>query len=146
MVWGNPLISLSYMYLSSFPRTTCWRECLFSTVYSCLLCCRLIDCMYVGLFWALCSVPLICKSHYASVKLFSLLSWLYQSSSIHSLSHVWPFATPWTAAGQASLYFTVSQSLLKLMSIELVMPSNHLIFFFLLLHRPSIFPSIRVFF
>src|SRR5574342_552508 len=54
-------------------------------------------------------------------------------------------ATPWTAAHQASLSSTVSQSLLKLMSIESVMPSNHLILCHLLLLLPSIFPSIRVF-
>ena len=54
-------------------------------------------------------------------------------------------ATPWTAACQASLSFTISQSLLKLMSIELVMPSNHLILCHPLLLLPSIFPSIRVF-
>ena len=54
------------------------------------------------------------------------------------------FATPWTAACQASLSITNSQSLLRLMSIELVMPSNHLILYHLLL-LPSIFPSIRVF-
>ena len=53
--------------------------------------------------------------------------------------------TPWTAAHQASLSFTNSQSLLKLMSIKLVMPSNHLIFCCPLLLLPSIFPSIRVF-
>ena len=53
--------------------------------------------------------------------------------------------TPWTVAGQASLSITHSQSLLKLMSIELVMPSNHLIFDRPLLLPPSIFPSIRVF-
>ena len=52
---------------------------------------------------------------------------------------------PWTAARQASLSFTISWSLLKLMSIELVMPSNHLIFSHSLLLLPSIFPSIRVF-
>ena len=51
-----------------------------------------------------------------------------------SLSHVWLFATPWTAARQASLSFTISQSLLKLTSIESVMPSNHLIFYRPLLH------------
>ena len=56
------------------------------------------------------------------------------------------FATPWTAACQASLSITNSQSLLKLMSIESVMPSNHLILCHLLLLPPSIFPSIRVFF
>ena len=55
------------------------------------------------------------------------------------------FVTPWTAACQASLSFTISQSLLKLMSIELVMPSNHLILCHPLLLPPSIFPSIRVF-
>ena len=54
-------------------------------------------------------------------------------------------ATPWTAAGQASLCITHSQSLLKLMSIEWVMPSNHLILCCPLLLLPSIFPSIRVF-
>ena len=53
--------------------------------------------------------------------------------------------TPWTAACQTSLSFTISQSLLKLMSIELVMPSNHLILCHPLLFLPSIFPSIRVF-
>ena len=55
-------------------------------------------------------------------------------------------ATPWTAERQASLSCTLSQSLLKLMSIELVMPSNHLVFCCPLLLLPSIFPSIRVFF
>ena len=65
-------------------------------------------------------------------------------SLVQSLSHVWLFVTPWTAACQASLSITNSQSLLKLMSIESVMPSNHLILCRLLL-KPSIFPSIRVF-
>ena len=67
-----------------------------------------------------------------------------QFSSVQSLSRVRLFATPWTAACQASLSITNSQSLLKLMSIELVMPSNHLAFCCPLL-LPSIFPSIRVF-
>ena len=66
------------------------------------------------------------------------------SSSVQSLSHVQLFSTPWTATGQASLSITNSQSLLKLMSIESVMTSNHLILCRLLL-PPSIFPSIRVF-
>ena len=61
------------------------------------------------------------------------------------LSYVQLFVTPWTAAHQASLSFTISLSLLKLMSIELVMPSNHLILCHPLLLLPSIFPSIRVF-
>ena len=65
-------------------------------------------------------------------------------SSVQSLSHVQLFATPWIAARQASLSITNSWSLLKLMSIKLVMPSNHLILCRLLLLPPSIFPSIRV--
>ena len=69
----------------------------------------------------------------------------YRFSSVQSLSHVWLFATPWTAAHQASLSITNSWSLVKLMSIELVMPSNHLIFCHPFLLLPSVFPSIRVF-
>jgi len=61
------------------------------------------------------------------------------------LSHVQLFLTSWTAACQASLSITISQSLFKLMSIELVMPSNYLILCHLLLLLPSVFPSIRVF-
>ena len=68
-----------------------------------------------------------------------------QFSSIQSLSCVQLFATPWTAACQASLSVTNSRSLLKLMSIESVMPSNHLTLWHPLLLPPSIFPSIRVF-
>ena len=63
---------------------------------------------------------------------------------VQSLSHVRHFATPWTAARQASPSFTTSRSLLKLMSIESVMPSNHFILYCTLL-QPSILPSIRVF-
>ena len=66
--------------------------------------------------------------------------------SVQSLSHVWLFATPWTTAQQASLSITNSWSLPKLMSIELVMPSNHLILCLPLLLLPPIPPSIRVFF
>ena len=65
-------------------------------------------------------------------------------SSVQSLSHVRFFATPWTAVCQASLSIANSQSLLKLMSIESVMPSNHLILCRSLLLPPSVFPSIRV--
>ena len=64
---------------------------------------------------------------------------------VHSLSCVRLFATPWTAAPQASLSFIISWSLLKLMSIESVMPSNHLILCHPFLLLPSIFSSIRVF-
>ena len=65
--------------------------------------------------------------------------------SFQSFSHVQLFATPWTAAHQAFLSITNSRSLLKLMSIESVMPSNHLILYHPLLLLSSIFPSIRVF-
>ena len=67
------------------------------------------------------------------------------SSSVQLLSRVRLFATPWISAGQGPLSITNSRSLPKLMSIELVMPSNYLIFCYPLLLLPSIFPSIRVF-
>ena len=66
-------------------------------------------------------------------------------SSVQSLSHVWLFVTPWTATCQATLSIINSWSMLKLMSIESVMPSNHLILCHPLLLLPSVFPSIRVF-
>ena len=65
--------------------------------------------------------------------------------AVQLLSRVWLIATPWTAALQASLSFTISWSLLRLMSIESVMPSNHIILCCPLLLLPPIFPSIRVF-
>ena len=68
-----------------------------------------------------------------------------QFSSVQSLSHVWLFVTLWTAARQASLSITNSQSLLKLTSAESVMPSNHLILCRPCLLLPSVFPSITVF-
>ena len=68
----------------------------------------------------------------------------FQFSSAQSLSHVWLFATPWTTACQASLSITNSRSLLKLMSIKLVRPYNHLILCVPLLLLPSIFPNIRI--
>ena len=70
---------------------------------------------------------------------------VYQVSSVQPLSRVWLFATPWTVAHQASLSITNSQRLPKLMSIESVMPSNHLILCHPLLLPHSIFPGIRVF-
>ena len=75
---------------------------------------------------------------------FSPLSLFFpRFSSVQLLSHVWLFATPWIAAHQASLSITNSLSAPKLMSVELVMPSNHLIFCCSLLLLPSVFPSIR---
>ena len=74
------------------------------------------------------------------------VAWLlFFVAVVHSLSHVWLFVTPWTAAHKASLSFTVSLSLLKLMSMESMMPSSHLILCRPLLLLPSIFPSISVF-
>ena len=86
--------------------------------------------------WQMNSLPL---SHLGSPNRLHLFS------SVQSLSRVQLFATPGTAAHQASLSITNSWSLLKLISIELVMPSNHLIFCHPLLLLPSMFPTIRVF-
>ena len=69
----------------------------------------------------------------------------FQFSSVQLLSHVQLFVTPWTTAHQASLFIANAQSLLKFMSIESVMPSNHLTLFHPLLLPPSAVPSIRVF-
>ena len=71
--------------------------------------------------------------------------WFFFQKSVQSLSRVQLFATPWTAARHASLSITNSRSLLRLTSIESVMPSSHLILCHPLLLLPSIFPSIRVF-
>ena len=82
------------------------------------------------------------------MKFLIIFSFLFMKLSllfvVQLLSHVRLFAIPWTAACQASWFFTISWSLLKLMSM-LVMPSNHLILCCPLLHLPSISPSIRVF-
>ena len=69
----------------------------------------------------------------------------FSVSSVQSLIRVRLCVTPWTAAYQVSLSFTISWNLLKLMSIELMMPSNHLILYCPLLFLPSIFPSTRIF-
>ena len=87
-------------------------------------------------------------SHFSHIKEFRVLLSLITSFpkfSVQLLSHVQLFVTLWTAACQVSLSITKSQSLLKLMSVESVMPSNHLILYLPLLLAPSIFPSIRVF-
>ena len=83
--------------------------------------------------------------YWQDVSTFQLVLPKSQFCSVQLLSRVWLFTTPQTAACQASLSITNSQSLLKLMLIESVMPSNHLIFCCPLLLPPSIFPSIRVF-
>ena len=78
------------------------------------------------------------------MELLTVTLWSKSFVLVQLLSHVQLFATPWTAALQASLSFTISWSLLKLMSIESPMPSNHLILCRPLLLLPSIFPSIWV--
>ena len=102
--------------------------------------------------WPSCYTDLECKaqkpvsilcpiSHGRRVK-FKPKYFTYQTCSVTQLFLL--YSTQWTAARQACLFFTISQSLLKLMSIELVMPSDHLILCHPLLLLPSIFPSIRV--
>ena len=81
----------------------------------------------------------------AKSQCFNTMKILVQFSSVQSLSRVWLFATPWIAACQASLPITNSRSSLRLMSIELVIPSSHLILCYPLLLLPPIPPSIRVF-
>ena len=87
----------------------------------------------------------ILKSNNTYIKSLFLASWIPASQLVQSLSRIQLFATPWTAACQASLSITNSQSLFKLTSIELVTPFNYLILCCPLLLLPSIFPSIRVF-
>ena len=82
---------------------------------------------------------------YMRLSMFILEKTLKVRYSVQSLSRVWLFATPWTAARQASLSITNCRSLPKFMSIESVMPSSHLILCCPFLLLPSIFPSIRVF-
>ena len=89
------------------------------------------------------SCVIFIQSTYHRLRLAMAL--VHQFSSVQLLSRVWLFVTSWTAARQASLSITNSRSLLKLMSIESVMPSNHLILCRPLHLLPSMFPSIRVF-
>ena len=91
-----------------------------------------------------CSLP---GSSVQAIHQARILEWVasHFTSLVQFLSHVWLFATPWTTARQASLSITNCWSLPKPMSIELVMPSNHLILCRPLLLLPSIFPKIRVF-
>ena len=90
-------------------------------------------------------ITLPTKIHIVNAMVFPVVTYGCEFSSVQSLSHVRLFAIPWTAARQASLSITNSQSSLKLMSIESVMWSNHLILCRPLLLLPSIFPSNRVF-
>ena len=101
--------------------------------------------IYRYLLTLTCCFHIVCIMNMTNVLPSSQPLLLIQFSSVQSLSRVRLFATPWTAALQASLSITNSQSLPKPMSIESVMPSSHLIFCRPLFLLPSIFPSIRVF-
>ena len=85
-----------------------------------------------------------CQAKISNLSFKNDVFWYFKLTSVQSLTCVRLFATPWTAACQASLSITNSQSLLKLMSIESTMPSNHLILCHPLLLLPSIFPTIRI--
>ena len=102
----------------------------------------------------LCHLKSLISNLYSTVKPHVFVCFNIYLSYVHMvfsfvvvqlLSHVQVFATPWTEAHRASLSFTISQSLLKIMSTELVMPSDHLILYSSLLLLPSISPQIRVF-
>ena len=87
-------------------------------------------------------IPMNTARYWMSTDIFKCwYAYIYIVSSVQFLSHVQLFANPWTAASQATLSITDSRSLLKLISIKLVMPSNHLILCCLLLLLPSIFPA-----
>ena len=95
--------------------------------------------------WQQSTADLYLRRRHANTVMSHFLWGLWVPSSVQSLSHVQLFATPWTAARQASLSITSSWSLPKLMSMELMMPSNHPILCRPFLLLPSIFPDIRVF-
>ena len=118
----------------------CWRGCEEKgTLLHCWWECKLVQQL-----WRTVKFSLRKKKSYHVIQ--QSHSWAYiQFSSVQALSHVRLFVTPWTSARQASLSITNSQSPPKPMSIELVMPSNHLILCHLLLLLPPIFPSITVF-
>ena len=98
-----------------------------------------VSCVNV-MIWCMCSLWRVITRFW-----LPCISLTWCPAVVQLLSHVRLFATPWTAAHQASMSFTISQSLLRLMSIESLMPSNYLILCHHLLLMPSIFPSIRVF-
>ena len=100
---------------------------------------------YLNLFLSLfCFISMCIGENITNLPKYDLRIFCF-SQSVQSLSRVWLSATPWTAARQVFLSITNSQSLLKLISIMWVMPSNHFILCHPLLLLPSIFPSIRVF-
>ena len=97
------------------------------------------------LLLALSSCPRVLLPHLSGVAHLLSEHQLPFAHHCYSISHVWLFKTPWTIAHPAPLSSTISQSLLNLLSVDLMMPSNHLILCRPLLLLPSIFPSVRVF-
>ena len=120
----NELLWHTVLTLTSLPMLTSRQQCLFW-----------------GCAWGYIMCTSVADQHH-SCRTIQVFEWF---SSVQLLSRVWLFVTPWTAARQTSLSITNCRSLLKLMSIGSVMPSNHLILCRPLLLPPSIFPSIRVF-
>ena len=116
----------------------CYKYCLWILV--------LLSCCSISFIWRFWEIQYPYCSHYHISRIPRTFHSPVQFSSVQSLSHIRLFTTPWTAARQAFLSITNSGSLLILMSITLVMPSNHLILYHPLLLPPSIFHSIRVFF
>ena len=114
---------------------------LFGSIDLCIyFCANTLDVIIVALWFIFKAIQLL-----YNVTLVSSIQWSESSISSVQLSHVRLCATPWIPAHQASLSITNSWSLFKLMSIESVMPSNHLILCCSILLPPSIFPSIRIF-
>ena len=109
------------------PNSSCGNKHLLAVWFSCV----------ILFMWLVAPETISHKKNAATEKLFIVV--------VQSLSHVWLFPTPWTAAHQASLSFAICQSLLKFMSIKSVMPSNYLIPCHLLFLLLSIFPIVRVF-
>ena len=132
-----------------------WVRCLIKVIYDCRSYLQLVVfyLLTVLLFLLYCwFAAVVTKNHKTLPKsVGTLLNPQMQPRQlmafvvVHSLSHVRLFATPWTAVHQAPLSSTISQTLLKFMSIELVVLSNHLILCHPLLLLPSVFPTIRVF-
>ena len=132
VITGNAWRDMSHVHKSA------WQPRSLHSVYSFVL---TLACFNLGS----CEAPTSASAGVTLLRRAVVISMMLPLSSVQSLSRVWLFVTPWTVARQASLFINNSQSLLKLMSIESVMPSNHLIFCRPLLLLPSIFPSIRVF-
>ena len=118
-------------------------------IYICIYICTYIYvydmCVYIYIYINYCQFTIYVYIYIYVGTYICTYIYIYKLVSVQLLSHVWLFETPWAAACQTSLSITNSWNLFKLMSIELVMPSNHLILYCPLLLLLSILPSIRVF-